>query len=69
MLVDNIKKAAAVKRISISALERKAGLAKGHIYKWNIFTPNLESICKVAEILDVTVDELISDCYDKDRSN
>lgn len=47
--------------ISINKLEEKAGLSTGSICKWGkSVSPTVKSIKKVSDILDCTVDELIS---------
>ena len=43
-------------------VERRAGLARGHIEKWkNTFNPNLTSLQKVAEVLNVSVGTLLKE--------
>lgn len=59
MLLDNIKELCVRKKINITTLEKKAGLSNGTIGKWDKASPQLESVIKVAEALNVKVDTLI----------
>lgn len=59
MLLDNIKELCARKKMNISTLEKKAGLSNGTIGKWDKASPQLDSVVKVAEALNVKVDALI----------
>ena len=60
MLYENIKKVAKQRSLSLAEVERRAGLSKGHIAKWKIFSPNLASLKKVASVLDVAIDDLLN---------
>lgn len=61
-IINNVNELARKKGISISALERKAGLARGHIYKLkNSTTPQLETLEKLATALDVSLVTLLRD--------
>lgn len=46
--------------MSIRLLEEKSGLSNGVISKWNSASPTLENAKKVADCLEMTVDELLS---------
>ena len=59
MIYDNVKQLADEKGLSIHALEQKAGLGNGAIGRWRQFNPGAIYLKKVAEVLDVTVDELL----------
>lgn len=48
------------KGISVSELERKAGMAKGAIYKWKTSSPNLNTLDRVAEVLGIETSTLIA---------
>ena len=58
MIVENIRKYAAEKKVSITELEKKAGLGNGTIGKWNTSIPRLDKIGAVAKCLGVTIEEL-----------
>ena len=45
--------------ITLAELERKAGLANRTIYKWNESVPSVDKVLAVANVLGVTVDELV----------
>lgn len=47
------------KGISLAELERQAGLANRTIYKWDESVPSVEKVLAVADVLGVTVDELV----------
>ena len=57
----NIKKLAVEKGISITNLEKEAGLGNGTIGKWQTSIPKTDKLAAVAGVLGVTVDELISE--------
>lgn len=59
MIFENIKFYAKQKGLSISEVERQAHIAKGHVYKWKNYFPNISTAMKVAEVLGVTVDDLL----------
>ena len=56
--------------MSINQLEEKAELSKGSTYKWNVVSPSVKNLKKVADVLECTVNDLIGqeakmDTYDK----
>lgn len=59
-IYDNIKDLAEAKGISIRCLEQKAGIANGVVRKWNEYNPTVKALKAVADVLNVTVDELIA---------
>lgn len=59
LIYDRIKEICKVKGISPSSVEKKAGLGNGAITKWNAFSPSVKNLKAVADILGVSVDELI----------
>lgn len=59
MIYDNIKQIAIEKGLSIHALEQKAGLGNGAIGRWRKFKPGAFYLKKVADALEVTVDDLL----------
>lgn len=60
MIYENVKAIAERKGMTIAELERKAILANGAIGKWRTSSPNVDSLRRVAEILEVSVDKLLS---------
>lgn len=60
-IYDKIKKICEEKGMSITYVEKKAELGNGLISKWNDSVPSVANLKKVANILEVTVDELIGD--------
>lgn len=61
MIYDNIKSICSDRGISISALERMAGLGNGTISRWNESSPRLDNIKEVADCLEVPLEELITE--------
>lgn len=60
VLLENIKEIARERGMSISEIERKAGLARGHISKFSyIKTPQLDTVVRIAEILGVPLERLL----------
>lgn len=60
MVYKNIEFYAKKRGMSIREIERRAGLARGHIEKWKrTFNPSLTSLQKVADVLGVTVNTLL----------
>lgn len=59
MIFDNIKRICDIKGVSISAVEKQAGLSNSAIRKWNTSSPTIDNLMSVAKILDVTIDELL----------
>lgn len=58
-LVDNIRIIAKSKGMSVQKVEKEAGIANGVIGKWNYSEPRLDKIIAVADVLGVSVDELL----------
>lgn len=59
MIYNNVKLLAEKKSMSIGALEKAAGLSNGSICKWRKCSPTIEKLIVVANVLGVTVDELV----------
>ncbi len=59
LIYDKIKEICKKKRTSVSTVEKLAGLGNGAISKWNAATPSVMNLKAVADILEVSVDELI----------
>lgn len=58
-LFDRISERAKEKGISINQLEEKAELSRGSTYKWNVVSPSVKNLKKVADVLGCNVNELI----------
>jgi transcriptional regulator with XRE-family HTH domain len=54
-----VKTLAKEKGIALYVLEEKSHISRGSISKWDDINPSFEKVCRVAEILDVSVDKLI----------
>lgn len=61
MIYDNVKRLSDEKGISISRLEKEAGLGNGTISGWKTSAPRLDSLQAVAKVLKVKVDKLLKD--------
>ena len=59
LIYDNIKKVCKEKGISVSSVEKQAGLSTGAISKWNASSPTIEKLQAVANVLKVNVNKLI----------
>lgn len=59
MLLKNIRRLCSEKQVSIAKLEREAGIGNGTIGRWDVSSPSIDNVQKVAEYFGVTVDELI----------
>lgn len=61
MIYNNIKKFCAEKRISISQLEKEAGLGNGTISGWKESMPRIDNLQAVAKVLKVKVEKLLAE--------
>ncbi|CYY73886.1 helix-turn-helix domain-containing protein [Streptococcus suis] len=61
MLYDKIKEVAQTRKVSIYRIERDLEFSNGSLRKWNDSTPSVTSLKKVANYLDVTLDELLEE--------
>ena len=59
MIYDNIKKLCKETDISISQLEKEAGLGNGTISGWKKSMPRIDSLQAVAAVLNVKVEKLL----------
>lgn len=59
LIYNKIKEICKQKGISVTCLEKKAGLSNGAISKWNSSSPTADNLQAVAKILNVTLDEII----------
>lgn len=61
MLYDKIKNIAKQKNISIYRIEKDLDLSNGSIRKWNSSIPLSQTLKKVADYLNVSIDKLIEE--------
>lgn len=59
MIVDRIKELANKQNISISELEKKVGLGAGTVSRWDVRTPGIDKVTKVADYFNVSTDYLL----------
>lgn len=59
MIYGNIQRLAIEQGMSISELEKKAGLSKATISKWKKSNPTVDNLKAVAKVLRVKVDKLL----------
>lgn len=59
MIYEKVKQICEDKGMTIMALESKAGIGNGVIGRWRESIPAIDTVSKVADVLDVTVDSLI----------
>lgn len=57
----NIQNVCREKGMTITGLETQLGFGRGSIYKWDAHTPSISKMKDVADVLGVTVDDLIND--------
>ena len=58
-IYENIKKLCDERNLSVTELEKKAGLGNGTIGKWKISHPTMNSLYMVADALDVKITKII----------
>lgn len=58
-VVENIKRIAKEKEISVKKIGRESGVGENSIYRWDKHYPNLSSLNKVAGYLGVSIDKLL----------
>lgn len=61
MLYDKIKNIAEQKNISIYRIEKDLDLSNGSIRKWNLSIPLSQTLKKVADYLNVSIDKLMDE--------
>lgn len=59
MLYENVLRLATDRGMSISELEKKAGLSNASISKWKKSSPTADNLKAVAKVLKVKVDKLL----------
>ena len=61
MIYKNIKEAAEKQKLSINSLEDKISVSHGSICKWDRNRPSVDKVKAVADILGVSIEELLVD--------
>lgn len=59
MLFDNVRALCNERNIAISKLEDDLGFPRSYICKWNKNEPGIRKVQKVADYLDVSIEELL----------
>jgi len=59
-LTDRIRDLAAARGESLASVEKKVGIGNGTIRKWDVSSPSVAIVKKVADFLSTTVDYLIT---------
>ena len=59
-LYDNIKEACRQKNKTVTQLERELGFVRGKIAKMNDSSPSVETMAKIADKLDCSIDYLVN---------
>ena len=57
-MVESIRKLCKREGITLSALERRAGLPENSIYKWDVNRPSVDKVLAVAKILKSSVETI-----------
>lgn len=68
-IFENVQAEAGKKNMSIYHVERKAGLAKGTIYRWKKASPTVSNLKKVADALGVKIEKLIKEGRNDEKQN
>ena len=59
MIYDKIKEICDEKGVTVSSVEKKAGLSNGAISKWNVSSPTIENLQSVANVLKVKLEKIL----------
>lgn len=61
MILTNIRILCSKKPVSIAKLEKMTGISNGTISKWDVSSPTVENLQKVANFFGCTVDDLLKE--------
>ncbi|MCH5271611.1 MAG: helix-turn-helix transcriptional regulator [Lachnospiraceae bacterium] len=61
MIYSKIKEICKEKGMSITQIEKNAGLSNGAISKWNNASPTVDNLQSVAKVLGCKVDDLLNE--------
>ncbi|NVY96621.1 helix-turn-helix transcriptional regulator [Lactobacillus sp. DCY120] len=67
-LLDNIKRIAKQHGYNLTEVNDRAGLGKNTIYSWKLKTPSTENLQKVAQVLQVSLEELLGESKPKEET-
>lgn len=59
MLATKIRALCRERKISVAQLEEKTEIGKNSIYDWNRVNPSVDKVKRVADVLGVSIDELL----------
>ena len=62
-ILENIQTLCIKHNTTVPNLERELSLGNGSIYKWNKSSPKVDTLRKIAEHFNVTIDSLVADTY------
>lgn len=68
MFYERIKALAKEKNVSINKIEHDCGISPGSLCKWDNIMPSVDKVKRVAEYLDVSVDDLLENIDLKKKS-
>ncbi len=68
-ILERTKEVARNRGMSLAEVSRKAGLSDKSIYRWQSASPRMETIQKVADVLNVSVDYLLGNTDEKYRDD
>lgn len=60
-MLNQIKTLAKERKLTIAEVERMAGLSPRTVYKWDENIPSVDKVKRVADVLSVTVDQLMKE--------
>lgn len=61
MIYDKIKKLCDEKGLTIKELETRAGIGNAVVREWNTSNPRIDTLQKVAAVLEISIDELVKE--------
>ena len=67
-IYDYVKEACASQRYSIRSVERLCSFPEGTIKRWRTVTPGIDKVIKVADLLQLSLDELCGRTYYVDQA-
>lgn len=66
MIYNTIKAICEERGISVTSIEKQAGLGNGTISKWDKASPTIEKLKPVADVLGCSIDELIAEAAEQE---
>lgn len=68
-LISRIKELADSEKITFAEIERNVGISNGQIRRWNLSSPKIENIQKIADYFNVSTDYLLGRTENKSLEN